>query len=147
MKRLAKVFISIQTVLWDITLSRKSKHTDLKHLTQLQQPFLRMTSSLEEVVAVLSSVYSWIGKKEKCLILSIVTASALIHFSKIEACDIVIAVRAHCFTAHAWVEVDGKIIPPSEILADYREIIRIVFDKREQTAVVKKVGTSHNKAL
>ena len=147
MKRLAKTLISIQAVLWDITLSRKSKHTDLKHLTQLQQPFLKMTYSPERVIAVLSSVYSWIGKKEKCLILSIVTASALIHFSKVEACDIVIAVRAQCFAAHAWVEVDGEIISPSEILADYKEIIRIVFDKREQTAVVKKVGPSHNKAL
>lgn len=138
MKRLAKVLISIQAVLWDITLSRKSKHTDLKHLTQLQQPFLRITCSPEEVIAVLSSVYSWIGKKEKCLILSIVTASALINFSKIEACDIVIAVKPFDFASHAWVEVDEKIIPPSEVLVDYREMIRIRFDKNGATAVPKK---------
>ena len=147
MKKLAKVLISIQAVLWDITLSKKAKRIDLKQLTQLQLPIWRMNRSPEEVIAVLSSVYSWIEKKEKCLILSIVTASALINFSNTEECEIVIAVKPYNFAAHAWIEVDGKIISPSEILADYKEIIRIVFDKREQTAVVKKVGPSHNKAL
>ena len=143
MKKLAKVFISIQTVLGDITLSRKAKRTDLKQLTQLQRPIWRMNRPVEEVVAVLSEVYSWLEKKEKCLILSIVTASALINFSKIEACDIVIAVKASYFGAHAWVEVDGKTLSPSEALMDYREMIRIRFDKNGQAAVPKKVVQSH----
>jgi len=135
-KRLAKIFIFIQAVLWDRTLSKNAKRTDLKQLTQLQPPFWRMNRSVEEVIAVMDAVYSWLAKKEKCLILSIVTASALIHFSNIEACDIVIAVKPFHFGAHAWVEVDGNAIPPSETLTDYREIIRIRFDTRGQNAVV-----------
>lgn len=137
MKKLAKVFISIQTVLWDINLSRKAKETELKQLTQLQPPLWRMNRPAEEVIEALSTVYSWLAKKEKCLILSIVTASALINFSNIAACEIVIAVKPFDFAAHAWVEVDGNTIPPSEVIADYREMIRIRFDTRGQTAVVK----------
>lgn len=140
-KILAKVFISIQTVLWDLTLSRKAKRTGLKQLTQLQLPLWRITRSAEEVIEALSAVYSWVEKKEKCLILSIVTASALINFSNIKECEIVIAVKPFYFGAHAWVEVDGKTIPPSEALTDYREIIRIRFDNIGQAAVAKRSST------
>ena len=143
MKILAKVFISIQTVLWDITLSRKAKRTDLKQLTQLQRPLWQMTRPAEEVIEVLSVIYSWLEKKEKCLILSIVTASALINFSNTEECEIVIAVKPFDFAAHAWVEVDGKATHPSEVLSDYREIIRIRFDKIGQAAVAKNVVKSN----
>ena len=143
MKIFANVLVSIQTVLWDINLSRKAKQTDLKRLTQLQQPIWRMNRPVEEVIEVLSVIYSWLEKKEKCLILSIVTASALINFSNIEECDIVIAVKQFYFGAHAWVEVDEKTIPPSEIVMDYREMIRIRFDKNGVAAVPKNAVQSH----
>lgn len=136
MKIFAKVFISIQAFLWDINLSRRVKEkNNLKQLTQLQLPIWRITRPIEEVTEALSMVYSWVEKTKKCLILSIVTASALIHFSKIKECEIVIAVRPFNFTAHAWVEVDRKAIPPSEILTGYREIVRIRFDKIGQTVI------------
>ena len=137
MKRLTIFFIFIQAVLWDINLSRKAKRTKLKQLTQLQRPLWRMTRPTEEIIEVLSAVYSWLKKKEKCLILSMVTASALINFSNIEECEIVIAVKPFNFAAHAWVEIDEKTIPPSEVIADYREIIRIRFDKNGAEAVPK----------
>ena len=143
MKIFAKVLISIQTVLWDINLSRKAKQTDLKRLIQLQQPLWRMNLPIEEVIEVLSVIYSWLEKKEKCLILSIVTASALIHFSNIEECDIVIAVKQFYFGAHAWVELNEKTIPPSEVIMDYREMIRIRFDKNGAGVVPQNVSQSH----
>ena len=135
MKMLANVLISIQTVLWDINLSKKAKQTDLKRLTQLQQSIWRMNRPVQEVIEVLSVIYSWLEKKEKCLILSIVTASALINFSNIEECDIVIAVKQFYFGAHAWVEIDRKTIRPSEVMTDYREIIRIRFGKNGAVVV------------
>lgn len=135
MKMLANVLISIQTVLWDINLSKKAKRTDLKRLTQLQQSIWRMNRPVQEVIEVLSVIYSWLEKKEKCLILSIVTASALINFSNIEECDIVIAVKQFYFGAHAWVEVDQKTIRPSEVMTDYKEIIRIRFGKNGTVVV------------
>ncbi|MXY28793.1 hypothetical protein F4Y59_11600 [Candidatus Poribacteria bacterium] len=76
--------------------------------------------------------------------LSIVTASTLINFSSIEECEIVIAVKPFDFAAHAWVEVDGKTIPPSEVIADYREIIRIRFNKNGSMVVAQNRGTSHS---
>ena len=142
MKMLANVLISIQTILWDINLSRKAKRTDLKRLTQLQQPLWRMNRPVQEVIEVLSVIYSWLEKKEKCLILSIVTASALIHFANIEECDIVIAVKQFYFGAHAWVELDEKTIPPSEVMMDYREMIRIRFDKNGAAVVPQNVSQS-----
>ena len=142
MKMLANVLISIQTILWDINLSRKAKRTDLKRLTQLQQPLWRMNRPVQEVIEVLSVIYSWLEKKEKCLILSIVTASALIHFANIEECDIVIAVKQFYFGAHAWVELDEKTIPPSEVMMDYREMIRIRFDKNGAGVVPQNVSQS-----
>ena len=135
MKMLANVLISIQTVLWDINLSKKAKRTDLKRLTQLQQSIWRMNRPVQEVIEVLSVIYSWLEKKEKCLILSIVTASALINFSNIEECDIVIAVKQFYFGAHAWVEIDQKTIRPSEVMTDYKEIIRIRFGKNGTVVV------------
>lgn len=138
-KILAKVLISIQVVLWDIKLSRKAKQTDLKQLTQLQLTPWQMNRPAEEIIKVLSAIYSWLEKKEKCLILSIVTASALINFSNIEECEIVIAVTPHHFGAHAWVEIDREVTPPSEALTNYREIIRIGFDKIGQTTIAKNV--------
>lgn len=139
MKILTKVFIFIQILLWDIKLSRKAKKIKLKQLTQLQLPICRVTRPIKEVTETLSIAYFLLEKTKKCLILSIVTASALINFSKIEACDVVISVRPFNFAAHAWVEVDGKIIPPSETLEDYKEIIRIRFDKIGQATVVPQI--------
>ncbi|MDE0423758.1 MAG: lasso peptide biosynthesis B2 protein [Candidatus Poribacteria bacterium] len=144
MKRLATIFISIQAVFWDLNLSRKAKRTKLKQLTQLQRTLWRMNRPTEEVIKLLSAIYSWLEKKEKCLILSIVTASTLINFSSIEECEIVIAVKPFDFAAHAWVEVDGKTIPPSEVIADYREIIRIRFNKNGSMVVAQNRGTSHS---
>lgn len=144
MKRLATVFISIQAVFWDLNLNRRAKRTKLKQLAQLQRTLWRMNRPTEEVIKLLSAIYSWLEKKEKCLILSIVTASTLINFSNIEECEIVIAVKPFNFAAHAWVEVDGKTIPPSEVIADYREIIRIRFDKNGSMAVAQNRGTSHS---
>ena len=129
MKILAYLFISIQTVFWDLNLSRKAKQTDLQQLTQLQLTLWKMKRPVEEITELLSLIYSLLQKSEKCLILSIVTASALINFSIVEVCDVVIAVRPYNFTAHAWVEVDGKTIPPSESFTEYKEIIRIPFTK------------------
>ena len=146
MKILANVLISIQTVLWDINLSRKAKRTNLKRLTQLQQPIWKMNRPVEDVIEVLSVIYSWLEKKEKCLILSIVTASALINFSNIKECDIVIAVKQFYFGAHAWVELDKKTTPPSEVIMDYREMIRIRFDKNG-AAVVPKTSSNIIKSI
>ena len=67
MKMLANVLISIQTVLWDINLSKKAKRTDLKRLTQLQQSIWRMNRPVQDVIEVLSVIYSWLEKKRNAL--------------------------------------------------------------------------------
>jgi hypothetical protein len=133
-------------IVWNAQLRRKARAgVRLEEFVQPRRPLFRLQLPTASVMHAVNAAYALASKQDRCLIVSVVAASALRAFAREDhSCEIVVAVLPKPFASHAWLEVAGQPAPLSEVLPGFRPLVRFSYSKDSRMAVPKScTATGH----